>query len=289
MSAALARLAATVVLTATLCLLPCGAARADPIPTWVWPTSGAEAPAPQIARRFESPVQQWSPGHRGADLVAADGSGVHAAGAGVVSFAGSVAGRGVVVVGHPDGTRTTYEPVLATVRVGTAVPAGQLLGALSPAGGHCLPRVCLHWGRLRGEIYLNPLALLGRLGPPRLLPVWAPGSAGGAGPLRPTRLAALTAQFPVSTGEAQAPPSGATSSTLRSSPVRESRATPAEPPGQARWALAASTSGASLMLPVVLMLIAGVRSVRAIRAGPAGPERAGRSQPDSCRHGPRPG
>jgi hypothetical protein len=150
---------------------------------WVWPTSGSGAVAAEVARRFEPPARPWLPGHRGVDLVAAAGSTVRAAGEGVVTFAGVVAGRGVVVVGHADGTRTTYEPVLSRRRVGERIGAGAAIGRLAAAGGHCLPRSCLHWGRLRGDVYLDPLALLGRLGPPVLLPVWRPEvSAGGLGP-----------------------------------------------------------------------------------------------------------
>jgi hypothetical protein len=149
---------------------------------WVWPTSGSGAVAAEVARRFEPPARPWLSGHRGVDLAAAAGSTVRAAGEGVVTFVGVVAGRGVVVVAHADGTRTTYEPVLSRRRVGERVAAGDAIGRLAGAGGHCLPRSCLHWGRLRGDVYLDPLALLGRSGPPVLLPVWRPeGSAGALG------------------------------------------------------------------------------------------------------------
>jgi hypothetical protein len=89
-----------------------------------------------------------------------------------VTFAGPLAGRGVVVVTHADGTRTTYEPVTATVTRGDRVRGGDALGRLSVAGSHCLPLACLHWGRRRGDVYLDPMLLL-RPGPARLLPVWA--------------------------------------------------------------------------------------------------------------------
>ena len=88
-----------------------------------------------------------------------------------------MAGRGVVVVGHDDGTRTTYEPVRPAVRVGDLVRTGEPVGTLSAAGGHCLPAACLHWGLLRGEQYLDPLTLVG-VGRVRLLP-YLSGSGGG--------------------------------------------------------------------------------------------------------------
>jgi murein DD-endopeptidase MepM/ murein hydrolase activator NlpD len=74
-------------------------------------------------------------------------------------------------VTHPDGLRTTYQPVAADVHVGDEVAAGDPLGTLDAWPGHC-PGPCLHWGALRGRTYVDPLALLG-LVPPVLLPLGA--------------------------------------------------------------------------------------------------------------------
>ena len=49
---------------------------------------------------------------------------VLAAGTGMVRFAGPVAGRGVVVISHPDGISTEYEPVTADVASGSTGAAG---------------------------------------------------------------------------------------------------------------------------------------------------------------------
>ncbi|TDC44866.1 M23 family metallopeptidase [Micromonospora sp. KC207] len=130
-----------------------------------WPLDGV----PRPARRFEPPPQPWLPGHRGVDLIAEPGAVVRAAGSGVVLFAGQVAGRPVVTVGHTAGLRTTYEPVLPGVRAGDQVALGVPLGQLRPGHVGCPGGTCLHWGLRRGEEYLDPLALLG-LGPVRLLP-----------------------------------------------------------------------------------------------------------------------
>lgn len=92
------------------------------------------------------------------------------AGRGQVIFSGVVAGRGVVVVRHAGGLRTTYEPVDNRLPVGTAVEPGTALGALSAVPGHCAPALCLHWGLRRGDVYLDPLQLVGS-GPPVLLPL----------------------------------------------------------------------------------------------------------------------
>ncbi|WP_377321919.1 peptidoglycan DD-metalloendopeptidase family protein [Pimelobacter simplex] len=104
------------------------------------------------------------------DLAGRPGQEVRAALPGQVTFAGRIAGRGVVVVGHGP-TRTTYEPVTASVSVGTTVAAGAVLGRLELTGSHCLPRACLHWGWIAGRTYLDPLRLVDAAGPVRLLPL----------------------------------------------------------------------------------------------------------------------
>ncbi|MEJ3744139.1 M23 family metallopeptidase [Actinomycetes bacterium KLBMP 9797] len=130
-----------------------------------WPLAGS----PTVVRGFDPPPQPWLPGHRGVDLAAPPGATVRAAGAGVVHFAGYVAGRTVVSVAHPGGLRTTYEPVAALVRVGARVRGGEPLGVLVAGHAGCPEPGCLHWGLRCGDEYLDPLALLGRA-PVRLLP-----------------------------------------------------------------------------------------------------------------------
>ena len=182
------------------CVLALGAgpAAAAEDPVGVWPLT----PVPEVVARFDPPAQPWGPGHRGVDLLGVPGARVRAALPGTVTFAGSLAGRGVVVVDH-GATRTTYEPVRAGVSVGAAVPAGGALGSLETARSHCAPRACLHWGWIEGaETYLDPLRLVGG-GPVRLLPLVAPpalvraapAGRGGAEPgWRPLAERAVTAQ-----------------------------------------------------------------------------------------------
>ena len=143
---------------------PAAAAETDPV--GVWPLN----PQPEVVTGFDPPEDPWGAGHRGVDLLGTPGQPVRAALPGRVSWAGVLAGRGVVVVDH-GATRTTYEPVDATATVGTVVDAGDRIGTLAPEGSHCLPRVCLHWGWIEGETYLDPLRLVGG-GPVRLLPLW---------------------------------------------------------------------------------------------------------------------
>jgi murein DD-endopeptidase MepM/ murein hydrolase activator NlpD len=107
------------------------------------------------------------------DLRTGVDSAVRSAGAGIVRFAGAVGGRGVIVVAHADGISTEYEPVTSSVRAGTAVRAGQLIGHLHGAHAGC-SGPCLHWGARRLDDYLDPLTLLRPLGPVVLLP-WLRG------------------------------------------------------------------------------------------------------------------
>lgn len=145
---------------------------------WAWPLGDGR---PMVVRGFEPPAEPWLAGHRGVDLLGAPGSVVRTAAHGVVTYAGPVAGVGVVVVAHGE-IRTTYQPVRASVRVGDAVGARAEIGALEPAGSHCAPAACLHWGALRANTYLDPLALVGGGGRVRLAPLGphALGPAAGA-------------------------------------------------------------------------------------------------------------
>ncbi|GHF49317.1 peptidase M23 [Streptomyces mashuensis] len=149
--------------------------RGDP----AWPVAGTRRARPRVVRTWAPPPAPWLAGHRGVDLRAGPGQPVRAAAPGTVSYAGAIAGRGIVSVeltgtGSPP-LRTTYEPVHATVHEGDRVMTGDVVGVLEPNGSHCAPGTCLHWGLLRGDTYLDPLSLLPpwmlRGGPSRLLPL----------------------------------------------------------------------------------------------------------------------
>jgi murein DD-endopeptidase MepM/ murein hydrolase activator NlpD len=128
----------------------------------------------RVLTGFHAPVDRYAAGHRGVDLAAAQSAPVRSAATGTVVFTGAVAGRGVVVVLHPDGISTEYEPVTSAVRSGQPLVVGQLLGAVHGRHPSCAPASCLHWGARRKETYLDPMALLRPLGLVRLLP-WAGG------------------------------------------------------------------------------------------------------------------
>lgn len=152
------------VLLVPLLALAASPAAADSGP-WGWPLSGS----PELGRDFAPPASRYGTGHRGVDLVGEPGGAVSAAGAGRVSYAGLLAGRGVVVVVH-GALRTTYEPVSAAVSVGDLVELGQPIGSLQAGHPGCPAPACLHWGLRRGEDYLDPVGLVLRR-PARLLPL----------------------------------------------------------------------------------------------------------------------
>ena len=120
-----------------------------------WPL----APPHPVVRPFDAPQSPYGPGHRGVDLGGAAGAPVLSAAAGVVVFAGLLVGRGVVSVDHPNGLRTTYEPLAPAVRAGQKVAAGVVLGHLRAGHAGC-PGACLHWGVRRGKEYLDPFAFV---------------------------------------------------------------------------------------------------------------------------------
>jgi len=156
-------------------------------PRGEWPLR----PQPEVIERFDPPDSPYGAGHRGVDLLGQVGQQVRAALGGTVTYAGMLAGRGVVVVDH-GATRTTYEPVTASASLGAAVARGDPIGTLQLGGSHCFPRACLHWGWIEGETYLDPLRLVG-LGPVRLLPLWRdePAPAPVSAPRLPSPYAGL--------------------------------------------------------------------------------------------------
>lgn len=126
-----------------------------------WPLSGA------VVRGFDPPEVAWGSGHRGIDVAGQPGDVIVAPRDGVVTYAQTLAGRAVLVLDHGD-TRTTLEPVTATVPVGQRVKQGDPLGVLDAGHQPCPAPACLHWGLKRGDTYLDPLP--GTQEAPLLLP-----------------------------------------------------------------------------------------------------------------------
>jgi murein DD-endopeptidase MepM/ murein hydrolase activator NlpD len=170
----LLRLSAVLLLAAGTALGPAPAAAAPPpspppAGAWVLPLAGS------LTRGFDPPADRFGRGHRGVDLAGSPGAPVRAAGDGVVVFAGMLAGRPVISIEHPGGLRTTYEPVEPVVAAGRPVSRGSVIGTLIAGHSGCPVAACLHWGLRRGDVYLDPLALL-ELAQVRLLPLSSAGS-----------------------------------------------------------------------------------------------------------------
>jgi len=153
--------------------------------SWAWPVEGAAGAAPRVVNEFDAPESDYGPGHRGVDLASLVGAPARAVAGGVVTFAGRVAGVGVVTIDH-GAERSTYQPVSAAVAAGDQVEAGDRIGTVALGPFHC-SAPCLHLGRLGpgDNQYLDPLdRLTGRSrirlidpdGPPPVPPIGAAGS-----------------------------------------------------------------------------------------------------------------
>ncbi|MGQ0617497.1 MAG: peptidoglycan DD-metalloendopeptidase family protein [Acidimicrobiia bacterium] len=145
--------------------VPAGAQPAPP-PVSAPPPASVSYLAPvdaEVVDGFRPPESRFGPGHRGIEFGTAAGVPVRASAAGTVTFAGPVASRSWVTIGHADGLRTTYGP-MATVAVGAgqAVAQGDVLG--TTAGP------LLFTARV-GDAYVDPAVLLGRPSRVRLVPV----------------------------------------------------------------------------------------------------------------------
>ena len=144
---------------------------------------------PRVVHPFEKPAQRWSTGHRGVDLAVPENDRrVYAPAAGKVVFSGTVVTRKVLVLAHPDGRRSTFEPMDEALPVGTTVAAGEVIGTVAVTAGGTSERpyrrcttACLYWGVRQGGArgdgsgkdaeYINPMSLLGSKEPSILLPM----------------------------------------------------------------------------------------------------------------------
>ncbi len=143
------------------------AAEDDPASPWVWPTGTHE-----VVRPWEAPADEYAAGHRGIDLAAPLGAPTVAVADGTVSFAGQVAGRGVVTIDHGDGLASTLDSVEPSVSTGETVQQGAAVGVV--AVGHCpATDPCVHLGARVDGRYVDPLPFL----PPAAWPVLLPESA----------------------------------------------------------------------------------------------------------------
>jgi murein DD-endopeptidase MepM/ murein hydrolase activator NlpD len=121
---------------------------------WTRPVDGP------VVRPFVAPISRFGPGHRGVDFAAKPGTPVHAAGPGIVVFAGTIAHERYVVILHRGDLRTSYS-YLGTINVhrGQRVRSGQIIATTG--------RSFLHFGLRHGPDYEDPMTLFAK-GPPDL-------------------------------------------------------------------------------------------------------------------------
>jgi murein DD-endopeptidase MepM/ murein hydrolase activator NlpD len=118
----------------------------------------------EVVDPFRAPACPWCAGNRGIEYRVGAGTPVVNAAAGVVEFAGAVAGTTYVVVRLANGWRLTYGQ-LTSLRVeqGDRVLAGRVVGEVDGA---------FFLGLRVGDEYADPAPYLGRLtGRPRLVPL----------------------------------------------------------------------------------------------------------------------
>jgi hypothetical protein len=150
-----------------------GAARAS---TWLIPPVDG-----LVSRPFERPQTDYGPGHRGIDFAVPVETAVRAAGSGVVTFAGGVAGLLAVSIDHGGGLATTYTRLSSvTVSVGDQVAQGAWIGR----SGESHPgEPGLHFGVRQDGAYVDPASYFGPLdagSAVHLIPVEDFGSSGPA-------------------------------------------------------------------------------------------------------------
>lgn len=136
-----------------------------------WPIVGA------IVRTYQPPATDYGAGHRGIDVAAQVGDIVVSPIEGTVTFAGNLAGRGVITV-SAGALKVTIEPVTSMVPKGTPVTAGRTIATVS-GSGHC-PETCAHIGVRIATRYADPFAVLGSQAR-AVLKGSGLGSAGGTG------------------------------------------------------------------------------------------------------------
>jgi hypothetical protein len=154
LTAAVRVVAATLAVVTLALLAPPGRAAVEaqePSPVTYAPP--VDAP---VVDTFGPPRSPYGAGNRGIDYATRPGTPVRAAAAGVVAFAGAVAGGLHVVLLHADGIRTSSS-FLHSVEVhrGQRVGAGQVVGVADAT---------LHFGARAGEAYVDPLVLLSASG-----------------------------------------------------------------------------------------------------------------------------
>ena len=137
-------------------LVPSNAAVAAPC--WQPPVVG------HVTDPFREPSCPYCAGNRGLEYRVGANVQVRAVAAGVVTWAGAIAGNRYVVVRHANGWRTTYGQLSeSALRSGDRIARRSIVGTAS---------MTFYFGLRVGEQYCDPAPHLGQLvGRPRLVPI----------------------------------------------------------------------------------------------------------------------
>jgi murein DD-endopeptidase MepM/ murein hydrolase activator NlpD len=141
--------------TALVALIVADPGSASATGTWLWPVSGP------VIRAFDPPDDPYGAGHRGIDIAAPFGTPIRAPAAGVVTFAGTVAGNLFLTIDHGGGLESTYSWVSSlNVKRGDPVTTAQVIA--TAGSGHPGSDIThLHMGVKLDDVYVDPLDYLG--------------------------------------------------------------------------------------------------------------------------------
>ena len=134
-------------------------------PLWRLPVKGSLTRLSEFSR----PTSDWGAGHRGVDFLPE--SAVLAPHAGRIAWLGLAFGVPTLVLEHGDGSTEVFQPVCALRPKRAAVLAGAAIASFcaSKQNDHCSRLGCVHWSyRLTDGQYLNPLRMVGLIGPAKV-------------------------------------------------------------------------------------------------------------------------
>lgn len=121
---------------------------------------------------YIAPMTEYGEGHRGIDLPVLIGAPVLSPASGQISFSGKVGYRNVVSVSFGNSLTASMEPVCSDLAQGAPVAKGDVVGFVCEPDieylWHCT-ETCLHFGTRTETGYFSPLALIGGLGPSKLV------------------------------------------------------------------------------------------------------------------------
>lgn len=162
-------------------VLACAVALAQPSCAHAgWPLRDAGSTALGFGEAYRTTDATTSSTHRGIDISAEGGAAVLAPLAGSVTFVGRVPAVGggtvrAVTIASAKGSITLLPLSAASVSKGDSLAEGDAVGTLAESGDGSSAGAHLHVGVKRGDLYVDPLAVLA-------LPVEAPAGGGeGAG------------------------------------------------------------------------------------------------------------